>query len=300
MGIWRSQLLIENGANVNLRTRDKSQITPLHKAAYLGHLDVAQLLIDRGANINAKFADDKYTPLMLAAEAGHYDMVCALLKRGADPKAVGIDKVETRSYSTFGDSGAARRQKAKISRRKVTAASIAEKGGHSEITDLLNRVSTTKIKKTGFVITSLTPSENASLVTGELTFESKDGNLVVDGDLLTLEEKKTFYSGGYSGGLPAGAETEIVSGGVEITIPKGTKTNNSQANVWSVGVRHRYIGEVGLENGYKFYSNPDEQLVFEVGKAGYRHVGGSGVVLTPDNSILVVAKGWPGWIGSCD
>ena len=45
-------LLIEEGANVNMRNKDGR--TPLHKASIDGHLEIVKLLFKKGANIHIK------------------------------------------------------------------------------------------------------------------------------------------------------------------------------------------------------------------------------------------------------
>ncbi|QOJ78954.1 ankyrin repeat domain-containing protein [Infirmifilum lucidum] len=81
---WRVKELLDRGAHVN--TRDKHGETPLHHAAWMGHLDVAELLLDRGAEVDAR---DNYgsTPLHHAARGGRLKVVKLLLDRGADVNA---------------------------------------------------------------------------------------------------------------------------------------------------------------------------------------------------------------------
>ena len=49
------QLLIKNGADVNIKNGDGA--TPLHSAAFLGRIDVAKLLLENGADIKARNND---------------------------------------------------------------------------------------------------------------------------------------------------------------------------------------------------------------------------------------------------
>ena len=46
-------LLIEHGADMDVRSGLVTRGTPLHDAAWEGKLDIGQYLLDRGANINA-------------------------------------------------------------------------------------------------------------------------------------------------------------------------------------------------------------------------------------------------------
>jgi ankyrin repeat protein len=81
--------LIKNGADVNGRVsarHDWSGSTPLHFAAWEGHVAVVELLIDARAQVNVHAAWG-HTPLEYAASAGHKDVVELLLARGADIEA---------------------------------------------------------------------------------------------------------------------------------------------------------------------------------------------------------------------
>ena len=59
------RVLLDQGAEVN--ARDYAGWTPLMFACYKGHRDIAELLLDHGAEINAS-NDGGYTPLMLASK----------------------------------------------------------------------------------------------------------------------------------------------------------------------------------------------------------------------------------------
>ena len=74
--------LIRRGANID--HRDHMHGTPLHHAAFAGHLDIVRYLLDAGADINA-VGDWVGTPLGLAAAKGHMAVVELLLAHRADP-----------------------------------------------------------------------------------------------------------------------------------------------------------------------------------------------------------------------
>ncbi|KAK7078619.1 hypothetical protein SK128_002014 [Halocaridina rubra] len=59
--------------------------TPLHRAAYCGHLNVVKKLLEAGASVNEKERDG-YTPLHLAITKGisHISIISALLDAGSD------------------------------------------------------------------------------------------------------------------------------------------------------------------------------------------------------------------------
>jgi ankyrin repeat protein len=57
--------------------------TPLHTAAYLGHLAIAERLLEAGAPVDAENSTGS-TPMHLAAEGGHLAVIERLLEAGAE------------------------------------------------------------------------------------------------------------------------------------------------------------------------------------------------------------------------
>ncbi|XP_069669517.1 uncharacterized protein [Periplaneta americana] len=85
----------------NVSAVDPSLLTPLHWAAYYGHLDVARRLITAGALVNAKSNSD-FTPVHAATHSSHADaMVALLFDHGADLEAVN-DQMQTPLHMAAG------------------------------------------------------------------------------------------------------------------------------------------------------------------------------------------------------
>ena len=80
------QLLLSRNANVNATTSNGS--TPLHEAAYAGHIMAANLLIEAKAMVNAETSTNHVTPLHDAAYNGHTALAAFLLRRGANINAL--------------------------------------------------------------------------------------------------------------------------------------------------------------------------------------------------------------------
>ena len=80
------QAELDKGVDVNVKTDDGWERTPLHLATWTGHKRVAELLIDKGAFLDAK---DRWgrTPLHIATNKGHKEVVELLVTKGADVNA---------------------------------------------------------------------------------------------------------------------------------------------------------------------------------------------------------------------
>jgi ankyrin repeat protein len=63
--------------------------TPLHLAAFFGHLEAARLLLAEGADVKAVSRNGmKNTPLHAATAGRHGELALLLLQHGADPAAL--------------------------------------------------------------------------------------------------------------------------------------------------------------------------------------------------------------------
>ena len=84
-------LLAANPALVHVRDPDGS--TPLHCAAWKGHVAVVQLLLEHGAEVNAQNQNGHWgtTPLHAAAHGNQKAVAEVLLAHGADTRAVNLN-----------------------------------------------------------------------------------------------------------------------------------------------------------------------------------------------------------------
>ena len=69
---------------------DSDDWTPLHYAAYQGHVGMIELLVSSNSNVNRGNLKG-FTPLFYAAQQGHIEAVRLLLDSGADPTLWGKD-----------------------------------------------------------------------------------------------------------------------------------------------------------------------------------------------------------------
>lgn len=79
--------LLVDRYELDLEVRDKSEQTPLIRAAWRGDLDAVETFLDLGADIEAK-DDLEFTPLLCAVEKGHLEVVKLLERRKANFEAV--------------------------------------------------------------------------------------------------------------------------------------------------------------------------------------------------------------------
>jgi ankyrin repeat protein len=120
---------------------DLEGYTPLHYAAYFGHLELARYLLSIGADHHAVSLDPLHNqPLHAAASSGYAEIVTLLLDAGADPNAEQTGQwTPLHAAAAQGHAaivGLLRRRGADPARRSVsgaTARSLAEEKGYTAV-----------------------------------------------------------------------------------------------------------------------------------------------------------------------
>jgi ankyrin repeat protein len=82
------ELLLNNGAQINVPSKNFLKAVPLRSASVAGHFEIARLLIDRGADVNA-LGEGGETPLHEVAGVGRIEFAKLLLDHGANINARG-------------------------------------------------------------------------------------------------------------------------------------------------------------------------------------------------------------------
>jgi ankyrin repeat protein len=85
-----TRLLLDTGAQIEARARNRFMNTPLQVALLPGHFAAAQLLLERGADALVR-QNDGFAPIHEAALLGRRDLVDLLLDNGADVNSRGND-----------------------------------------------------------------------------------------------------------------------------------------------------------------------------------------------------------------
>ena len=77
-------VVLENGAEVDVPSKNPMRVTPLHSAAASRATAIAAKLVERGAEVNAR-QEGGFVPLHAAAQNGDVELARLLLSQGADP-----------------------------------------------------------------------------------------------------------------------------------------------------------------------------------------------------------------------
>jgi uncharacterized protein len=78
-----ARFLLNKGAEVNARSKNAMENTPLHAAAAGRHAEIIKLLIEHGASVNAR-QHGGWTPMHAAAQSGDLEIAKTLVAGGAD------------------------------------------------------------------------------------------------------------------------------------------------------------------------------------------------------------------------
>jgi ankyrin repeat protein len=141
----RVRQLLDAGCGVDDHTPDG--FTPLHYAAFFGHLDLARLLVHRGATLSCVAKNDlSVTPLHSALAGRHREIARLLIEAGADVSArqqLGWTPLHTAAQN--GDAElvelllARGADAAVCTEDGVAPADLADSGGHPDLAALLRR-----------------------------------------------------------------------------------------------------------------------------------------------------------------
>lgn len=78
-----ARYLVLKGADVNLPSDNGFRVFPIHSAAANNYTDIARVLIENGANVNVR-QQAGATPLHSAAQNGNLELLILLLEHGAE------------------------------------------------------------------------------------------------------------------------------------------------------------------------------------------------------------------------
>jgi ankyrin repeat protein len=102
-----ARMLLANGAQVNVPSRNAQRVAPIHSAVAGGDVEIVRDLLASGADVHAR--ESGFTPLHGAAAEGNAEMVRLLLAYAADPEArsdtgkTPADMARERGHETVAD-----------------------------------------------------------------------------------------------------------------------------------------------------------------------------------------------------
>jgi ankyrin repeat protein len=92
------RLLLDRGADVAARSKNRMEVMPLHSAVAGRHRSVVEALVEGGAPVDAR-SHGGFTPLLEAAENGDGALAELLLAKGADPSLARDDGKRARDVA---------------------------------------------------------------------------------------------------------------------------------------------------------------------------------------------------------
>ena len=79
------KFLTENNGGANfVNAKNSNGMTPIHNAVSMGHLEIVKYLIEKGAEVDAQNKSNDMTPIHFAASKGYLEIVKCLAENGAE------------------------------------------------------------------------------------------------------------------------------------------------------------------------------------------------------------------------
>jgi len=79
-----AKYLLSEEVNESANLTRGNNFSPLHAESMNGFTDIVELLIENGANVNVQTDPQKYAPIHSASFGGHLETIKVLVKNGAD------------------------------------------------------------------------------------------------------------------------------------------------------------------------------------------------------------------------
>ncbi|MCJ1349843.1 hypothetical protein MMC31_008085, partial [Peltigera leucophlebia] len=95
-----AQILLKNGADINISPSEECPGTALQLASKNGHAEIVQVLLKAGANIDAKHRDSK-SALSHAVRNDNIELVCILVAAGANVDICYVNRMPIMKYSAL-------------------------------------------------------------------------------------------------------------------------------------------------------------------------------------------------------
>jgi hypothetical protein len=259
--LTKTEALLAKGADVNAVNDEKE--TALIISLLNKNEEIAKFLINKGASINVS-DNDGWTPLLCALFKNLKETVRILIDNGAElnvkdklgetPLMTAIDYSEPEIVNLLLEKGADI-----VARDNKGLTPLC----HAYAFSTPNIIKIISEKDEDINLYQQKAEEPFSI--DYIEFDEKS-----DGSKTDLTISKTSF------GLFL---QEVVN-----NINKGEEVSGK----WGIGAKHIWRGILKYCD-YSFYSNPNDELQFEVTKDnGYKYIKGCGVIIEPDNSIVLL------------